>query len=68
MRHEINLFDPGLRKPKVLLPARHVLIAWADLAKLLSIFAVMLIAAVAVMVRMLLRMRIFQAIKLDEVG
>lgn len=29
MRHEINLFDPALRKPKVLLPARHVLIAWA---------------------------------------
>lgn len=29
MRHEINLFDPTLRKPKVLLPARQVLIAWA---------------------------------------
>ena len=28
MRHEINLFDSQLRKPKVLLPARHVLFAW----------------------------------------
>lgn len=40
MRHEINLFDPSLRRPKVLLPARHVLLAWGVSAVgLLGIYA-----------------------------
>lgn len=39
MRHEINLFDPALRKPRVLLPARQVALGWGVcLALLLAVY------------------------------
>jgi Tfp pilus assembly protein PilN len=39
MRHEINLFDPALRKPRVLLPARQVALGWgACIAILLAAY------------------------------
>ncbi len=39
MRHEINLFDPSLRKPRVLLPARQVALGWgACIVALLALY------------------------------
>lgn len=40
MRQEINLFDPALRRPKVVLPARQVAAGWGAVALLmLAVFA-----------------------------
>jgi len=49
-------------------PPMLVTIAWSNLAMVLAMFAGMLLATMTVMVILLLRMRIFEAIKLDEVS
>ncbi len=49
-------------------PPMIVSIAWQDMAMVLAVFAGMLLATLAVMVILLLRLRVFEAIKLDEVS
>jgi putative ABC transport system permease protein len=49
-------------------PPMIVAIGWRDFSLVLAIFAGMLVAAIVLVVVSLLRMKIFQAIKLDEVS
>ncbi len=45
-----------------------VQVAWADVFQIYAVFGAMLLAAVAVMLVLLIRMRVFEAIKLGEVA
>jgi putative ABC transport system permease protein len=49
-------------------PAFVVQIAWQELWLIYAVFSTMFLAAVMVLIVLLLRMRIFEAIKLGEVG
>jgi putative ABC transport system permease protein len=49
------------------IPPFVVRIAWLDIAWMLAVFAAMLIGVIAILVGLLMRMKIFQAVKLEEV-
>jgi len=64
-----NLFIPFLQvgtAKNVNIPPFVVLIAWADIFKIYAAFAVMLLAAIAGMIWFLMRLRIFEAVKMGE--
>jgi putative ABC transport system permease protein len=44
-----------------------VQIAWLDISKILAIFGAMLVVVIAIMVWLLIRMKIYKAVKLEEV-
>jgi putative ABC transport system permease protein len=48
------------------IPPFVVLIAWSDIAKIYAVFGFMMVAAVASMIWFLLRLKIFEAVKLGE--
>ena len=64
-----NLFIPFLQvgtARNVNIPPFVVLIAWDDIFKIYAVFAAMLLVAVAGMIWFLMRLRIFEAVKLGE--
>ena len=66
-----RLFIPFLQVrggPHPHIPPFVVQVAWADIFQIYAIFGGMLLVAVAVMLVLLIRMRVFEAIKLGEVA
>jgi putative ABC transport system permease protein len=64
-----NLFIPFLQvgtAKNVDIPPFVVLIAWDDIFKIYGAFAVMLLVAIASMIWFLMRLRIFEAVKMGE--
>ena len=64
-----NLFIPNLQvgtRPEELTPPFLVAIAWPAIFRIYVLFGVLFVAALSALVTLLLRMKIFQAIKLGE--
>ena len=66
-----SLFIPYLQvgaDKTALVPPFVVQIAWGELWTIYAVFGVMFILAVVVLIALLLRMRVFEVVKLGEVG
>ena len=63
----IPYFQVGGEKTS-LVPPFVVRIAWGELWTIYALFALMFVVAVAVLIGLLVRMRIFEAVKMGEAG